>query len=111
MGVAVTCLSATRACRSAVIPLWATQLGLSPAAASAVYGLTGLADLLMFYPSGLLMDRRGRRIVAMSCLAGLGLGMALIPLTGAPGWFTAVVAGLGAVVFTRSLPRGAGPVA
>ncbi|HRO94737.1 MULTISPECIES: MFS transporter [Micrococcaceae] len=97
VGVAVICLSATRACRSAVIPLWATHLGLSPAAASVIYGVTGLADLLMFYPSGLLMDRRGRRIVAVSCLSGLGLGMALIPLTGAPGWFTAValVVGLG----------------
>ncbi|MDI3331222.1 MAG: MFS transporter [Micrococcus sp.] len=97
VGVAVVCLSATRACRSAVIPLWATHLGLSPAAASVIYGLTGLADLLMFYPSGLLMDRRGRRLVAVSCLAGLGLGMALIPLTGEPGWFTAVamVVGLG----------------
>jgi len=179
VGVAVICLSATRASRSAVIPLWATHLGLSPAAASVIYGITGLADLLMFYPSGLLMDRRGRRIVAVSCLAGLGLGMALIPLTGAPGWFTAValvvglgngfgsgivmtlgadyspsharpqflalwrlqsdagllagpvvlsavtalaglaagiwviavIAGLGAVVFARSLPRGTGPVA
>lgn len=97
VGLAVVCLSATRACRSAVIPLWATHLGLSPAVASAVYGLTGLADLLMFYPSGLLMDRRGRRIVAVSCLGGLGLGMALIPLTGAPVWFTvvALVVGLG----------------
>jgi MFS family permease len=133
----------------------------------------------MFYPSGLLMDRRGRRIVAVSCLAGLGLGLALVPLTGAPGWFTAValvvglgngfgsgivmtlgadyspsrarpqflalwrlqsdtgllagpailsavtalaglaagiwviavIAGIGAVVFARSLPRGTGPVA
>lgn len=97
VGAAVICLSATRACRSAVIPLWATHLGLSPAAASVIYGITGLADLLMFYPSGLLMDRRGRRIVAVSCLTGLGLGMALIPLTGAAGWFTAValVVGLG----------------
>lgn len=97
VGIAVICLSATRACRSAVIPLWATHLGLSPAAASVIYGLTGLADLLMFYPSGLLMDHRGRRLVAVSCLSGLGLGMALIPLTGAPGWFTAValVVGLG----------------
>jgi MFS family permease len=95
VGVAVTCLSATRSCRSAVIPLWATHLGLSPAAASVIYGLTGLADLLMFYPSGLLMDRRGRRLVAVSCLSGLGLGMALIPLTGAPGWFTVVALAVG----------------
>ncbi|GAA1679009.1 MFS transporter [Citricoccus zhacaiensis] len=96
-GIGVMCLSAARASRSAVIPLWATELGLSPAAASAVYGLTGLADLVMFYPSGFLMDRRGRRVVAVSCMAGLALGTALVPLTGSPWWFAAVavVVGLG----------------
>ena len=96
-GIGVVCLSAARASRSAVIPLWATELGLSPAAASAVYGLSGLADLLMFYPSGLMMDRRGRRVVAVCCLAGLALGTALVPLTGSPWWFAAValLVGLG----------------
>ncbi|WP_313816184.1 MFS transporter [Citricoccus sp.] len=96
-GIGVLCLSAARASRSAVIPLWATELGLSPAAASAVYGLTGLADLVMFYPSGFLMDRRGRRVVAVFCMAGLALGTALVPLTGSPWWFAAVavVVGLG----------------
>ncbi|GAA1130333.1 MFS transporter [Citricoccus alkalitolerans] len=96
-GIGVLCLAAARASRSAVIPLWATELGLSPAAASAVYGLTGLADLVMFYPSGFLMDRRGRRVVAVFCMAGLALGTALVPLTGSPWWFVAVavVVGLG----------------
>lgn len=96
-GIGVVCLAAARASRSAVIPLWATELGLSPAAASAVYGLSGLADLLMFYPSGLMMDRRGRRVVAVSCLAGLALGTALVPVTGSPWWFAAValLVGLG----------------
>ncbi|NUL46054.1 MFS transporter [Cellulosimicrobium funkei] len=94
-GIGVMCLSAARASRSAVIPLWATELGLSPAVASAVYGLTGLADLMMFYPSGFLMDRRGRRVVAVFCMAGLALGTALVPLTGAPWWFAAVAAVVG----------------
>ncbi|MGM7671419.1 MFS transporter [Microbacterium sp. A93] len=96
-GIGVVCLSAARASRSAVIPLWATELGLSPAAASAVYGLSGLADLLMFYPSGLMMDRRGRRVVAVCCLAGLALGTALVPVTGSPWWFAgvALLVGLG----------------
>ncbi len=96
-GIGVVCLSAARASRSAVIPLWATGLGLSPAAASAIYGLSGLADLLMFYPSGLLMDRRGRRVVAVSCLAGLAVGTALVPLTGSAWWYAgaALLVGLG----------------
>lgn len=96
-GIGVVCLAAARSSRSAVIPLWATELGLSPATASAIYGLSGLADLLMFYPSGLMMDRRGRRVVAVCCLAGLALGTALIPLTGTPWWFAgvALLVGLG----------------
>ncbi|MFC7401186.1 MFS transporter [Citricoccus sp. GCM10030269] len=96
-GVGVLCLAATRACRSAVIPLWATELGLSPATASVIYGVSGFADLVMFYPSGFLMDRRGRRVVAVCCMMSLSLGLALIPATGTPWWFAAValVVGLG----------------
>lgn len=96
-GVGVLCLSAARATRTAVVPLWAEHLGLSPATASLIYGVSGFVDLLMFYPSGLLMDRRGRRVVAVSCLGGMTVAMALVPLTGTPWWFlaAALLIGLG----------------
>lgn len=96
-GLGVLCLAAMRASRTAVIPLWAEHLGLSPAHASLIYGVAGVVDLVMFYPSGLLMDRKGRRVVAVSCLAGLAIGTAVVPFTGTAGWLmvAAVLIGLG----------------
>ncbi len=96
-GLGVLCLAAMRASRTAVIPLWAEHLGLSPAQASLIYGVSGAVDLIMFYPSGLLMDRKGRRVVAVSCLAGLAIGTAVVPWTGTVGWLmvAAILIGLG----------------
>ena len=96
-GLGVLCLSAMRASRTAVIPLWAEHLGLSPAQASLIYGVAGAIDLVMFYPSGMLMDRKGRRVVAVSCLTGLAIGTATVPLTDSAGWLmvAAVLIGLG----------------
>lgn len=96
-GIGVLCLAATRASRSAVIPLWAEHIGLSPAQASLIYGIAGAVDTLMFYPAGTLMDRRGRRMVAVPCLAVLAAGMAVVPFAGTAGWLilAAVLIGLG----------------
>lgn len=96
-GLGVLCLTALRASRTAVIPLWAEHLGLSPAQASLIYGVAGAVDLIMFYPSGLLMDRKGRRVVAVSCLTGLAIGAASVPLTTSNVWLmvAAVLIGLG----------------
>lgn len=96
-GLGVLCLTALRASRTAVIPLWAEHLGLSPAQASLIYGVAGAVDLIMFYPSGLLMDRKGRRVVAVSCLTGLAIGAAAVPFTTSSAWLmvAAVMIGLG----------------
>ena len=67
-----------------MIPLWAAHLGLAPATASLVFGLAGAADLLLFYPSGRLMDRHGRRAVAVPCLALLGAGFLAVSLSAHP---------------------------
>lgn len=96
-GLGVLCLAAMRASRTAVIPLWAEHIGLTPAQASLIYGVAGAIDLIMFYPSGMLMDRKGRRVVAVACLTGLAIGTAAVPLTGTSGWLmvAAVLIGLG----------------
>lgn len=96
-GLGVLCLTALRASRTAVIPLWAEYLGLSPAQASLIYGVSGAIDMLMFYPAGSIMDRKGRRVVAVSCLTGLALGCAFIPFTTSSAWLMvgAFLIGLG----------------
>ena len=96
-GLGVLCLAALRASRTAVIPLWAECLGLSPAQASLIYGVSGAIDMLMFYPAGSIMDRKGRRVVAVACLTGLAIGCAVIPFTTTSVWLMvgAFLIGLG----------------
>lgn len=94
-GFGVVAVAAARAARNAVIPLWAAHLGMSPAAASLVFGIAGAADLLLFYPAGRLMDRHGRRAVAVPCLTLLGAGFLAVSLTSEPVWFAAAALLLG----------------
>src|SRR6478609_5285652 len=60
LGVGVLVVSAVRAARQVVLPLWGQHLGLSPAAISVIFGISGAVDMLFFYPAGKVMDRHGR---------------------------------------------------
>jgi len=82
LGIGVLLISAVRSSRQVVLPLWSDHLGLTASATSLIYGLVAAIDMSMFYPAGTLMDRRGRRWVAVP--AGLIMGIALIsmPLSG-----------------------------
>jgi MFS family permease len=81
VGVGVLLLSALRASRQVVIPLWADHLGLDATHASLIYGISGAIDMLVFYPAGRLMDLKGRQWVAVPSTLIMGLAMLLIPLS------------------------------
>lgn len=81
LGVGVLVISATRAARQVVLPLWGQHLGLSPAAISVIFGLSGAVDMLLFYPAGRVMDRFGRVWVAVPSMVVLGGSLAMVPLT------------------------------
>jgi MFS family permease len=81
LGLGVVLVSAVRASRQAVIPLWADHLLLAPSVASLIYGLAGGIDMLVFYPAGKVMDHKGRRWVAVPSMLIMGLAMLLMPLT------------------------------
>jgi MFS family permease len=81
LGLGVMLVSAVRASRQAVIPLWADHLLLAPSVASLIYGLAGGIDMLVFYPAGKVMDQKGRRWVAVPSMLIMGLAMLLMPLT------------------------------
>jgi MFS family permease len=81
MGMTVLLISAVRASRQVVIPLWCQHLGLSADAASIVYGLAGALDVAMFYPAGRLMDAKGRGWVAVPCMTIMGLSLIILPFT------------------------------
>jgi MFS family permease len=82
LGVGVLILSATRSCRTVIVPLWAASTGLNAAHASLIVGISGAVDMLLFYPGGSAMDRWGRLVVALPSMVILGTGMIAIVFTG-----------------------------
>lgn len=82
LGVGILLLSALRSSRQVVIPLWADHLGMDATSAALIYGLSGAIDMLVFYPAGKLMDRKGRQFVAVPSTLLMGAALLLIPLTG-----------------------------
>lgn len=81
IGIGVVLVSAVRSARQVVVPLWADNLGLEPAATSLIYGLSGAIDMLVFYPAGKLMDKKGRNWVAVPSMTLMGIALLLMPLT------------------------------
>jgi len=82
LGMGILLLSALRSSRQVVIPLWSDHLGMDATSASLIYGLSGAIDMLVFYPAGRLMDRKGRQWVAVPSTLIMGAALLLIPLTG-----------------------------
>ncbi len=81
LGLGVVLVSAVRASRQAVIPLWADHLMLAPAVASLIYGISGGIEMLLFYPAGRVMDIKGRRWVAVPSMAIIGVALLAMPFT------------------------------
>jgi len=81
VGIGVLLVSAVRASRQAVLPLWADHIGLDAATTSLIYGLAGGIDMLVFYPAGKVMDRKGRNWVAVPSMLCMGLALLAMPLT------------------------------
>jgi len=81
LGVGILLVSALRASRQVVIPLWAEQLGIDPTTTSLIYGLVAAIDMSVFYPAGKVMDQHGRVWVALPSTLLMGVGLMGIPLT------------------------------
>lgn len=103
LGLGVVLVSAVRASRQAVIPLWAEHLALAPAVASLIYGLAGGIDMLVFYPAGKVMDHKGRRWVAVPSMVVMGVAMLLMPFT--TGFVSLLIAAL-AIGFGNGIGSG-----
>jgi MFS family permease len=101
LGIAVVLVGAVRASRQVVLPLWSEHLGLAPATTSLVFGLAGAVDMLLFYPAGKVMDRRGRLWVAVPSMLVLGGSIVALP-------FTSSVATLSVVAMLMGFGNGIG---
>ena len=81
LGLGVIAVGAIRGARQTVLPLWSEHIGLSPGATAVIFGISSGVDMLLFYPSGKLMDRRGRMWVAIPFSLLMALGFGLLPLS------------------------------
>ena len=79
VGVGALLVAAVRASRQAVIPLWAEGIGLDAATTSLIYGLSGGIDMLVFYPAGKVMDRKGRNWVVVPSMIVMGAALLAMP--------------------------------
>jgi MFS family permease len=75
-------LQLMRATRQLLVPLFGQAVGLDVTTIGLVYSLSAAVDIALFYPSGVLADRMGRKWSAVPSMALYALGLALLPLAG-----------------------------
>jgi MFS family permease len=79
-GTSALALQLMRSTRQVLIPLFGTALGLGVTIVGVVYSLATVVDIALFYPSGVLADRWGRKWSAVPSMALYTLGLAALPL-------------------------------
>jgi MFS family permease len=94
LGLGSMMVSALRASRAVVLPLWAVSIGLDETTTSLIIGVAGVVDFSLFFAGGWIMDRFGRMWTAVPAMVGLGTGHLLLAFThdlpGAGIWFVAI---------------------
>ncbi|HEX7082219.1 MAG TPA: MFS transporter [Gammaproteobacteria bacterium] len=100
-GLAALALQLMRATRQLLVPLFGRSIGLDPAAIGLLYSASAAIDMSLFYPVGVLVDRRGRKWSAVPSMTLFALGLALLPLAQS-------FLGLLAVVMLLGLANGLG---
>ena len=72
-----------RAGRRVIIPLYAADVvGLDVRAIGFIVSISSAVDMSLSYPTGVIMDRLGRKFAIVPSFLIQALGMALVPLTG-----------------------------
>lgn len=101
IGVGVLFIGAVRAARTTLVPLWALHVGLTASQTALVFGVAAGLEMLVFYPAGSVMDRLGRRWVAVPCMVLMGVAFVVLP-------HTTTLVGVGAAAVVGSLGNGLG---
>jgi MFS family permease len=79
-GGSALALQLMRATRQLLVPLFGQAVGLDVTTIGLVYSMSTVVDIALFYPSGVLADRLGRKWSAVPSMALYALGLALLPL-------------------------------
>src|SRR5690606_32220764 len=81
LGAGAAIISALRAGRIVILPLWAVSIGLDDIATTTIIGIAGGIDFALFYLGGWLIDRYGRLWNALPSTLGLALGFIALAFT------------------------------
>lgn len=73
VGLSATVIGMLRTTRQVGLPLWALFIHMSPENTALAIGIAGIVDFALFYTSGQIMDKFGRRAAAVPTLVGLSL--------------------------------------
>jgi MFS family permease len=98
-GIVGLSLQLMRAGRQLLVPLFGTLIGLDPATVGFVYSMSAVLDMTLSYPSGIVMDRIGRRWTGIPCMIVFIVGLVLLPLADG-------VAGLAAAALVLGMANG-----
>ena len=104
-GLSAAVVSVMRTVRGLGLPLWGLYIGMHPGTTSLIIGVTGAIDFGLFYVSGQIMDRYGRRAALVPTLIGLSMGV--VALTFAHNEFAFVLV---ALLFSLANATGSGLV-
>ncbi|MFM6980879.1 MAG: MFS transporter, partial [Micrococcales bacterium] len=87
IGTGAALLVFVRTSRQIGLPLWGIFLGMHPAQISLYIGIAGAVDFALFYTSGQIIDRFGRRWSIVPTMTALGIGMIAMVLATSPSLF------------------------
>lgn len=93
VGTGVVVINLARSLRPVLVPLALSEAGADAHTTSLVVAAAAAAELMLFYPAGVVMDRYGRRVVAVSCSGVMGAGLILMGALGALEGLAGIVAG------------------
>ncbi|MCL2782885.1 MAG: MFS transporter [Propionibacteriaceae bacterium] len=80
IGWGVLAMTLVRAARQTLIPLWCDASGIAPATTNLIYAASMGAEVLLFFPGGIVMDRLGRWWVTVPTMIIMGAGFVALPL-------------------------------
>lgn len=100
LGTMTMTVQAMRQGRYALLPLWGVSLGLEARDIALVMAIAAALDFALFYPGGLLADRRGRLWVGVPGLLGFATAWFVLGASGLLGaddatWFVVAALGVG----------------
>ena len=81
VGFAILMLQLLRASRTIILPLWGDRLGLSATLIGTVMSIGAALELALFVPSGIIMDRSGRKTAAALCIGIFSVGVFVLPFS------------------------------